>query len=470
MSYLNENFLLPNKTAQRLFHEVAAQQPIMDYHCHLIPEQLANNVGFSNLSDMWLGGDHYKWRAMRAAGEPEALITGKDSSPKEKFDAWARTVPQTVRNPLHHWTHLELKRCFNTDLVLSPKTADAIWEIANAKIAESSFTTQNICKKFDIRAVGTTDDPIDNLEHHIAFNASGHQTKMFPTFRPDKGMITTDVASWNAWTDQLAASACSRIDSAAAFIAALKARHDFFHENGCRLSDHGLEACPYIPCSDADAAAIFNKLSAEQALNSSEAEQWMTYIMQHVARWNAARGWTLQFHIGPIRNTNTKQFKQLGPDTGYDAMLDEPVIRKFAAFLDSLAIDDALPKCIFYHINPTMLYALATLMGSYQDGVTPGKMQLGSGWWHVDTLDGMRTQIEVLSSVGLLSRFVGMLTDSRSFLSFPRHEYFRRILCGIIGQDVEAGLIPNDPELLDNLITGICYRNAHKYFNFPGLV
>ncbi len=469
MSYLNENFLLPNETAERLFHEVAANQPIMDYHCHLPPQQLAGNVGFSNLSDMWLGGDHYKWRAMRAAGEPEALITGKDSSPKAKFDAWARTVPQTVRNPLHHWTHLELKRYFNTDLVLSPRTADAIWELANAKIAESSFTTQNICKEFDIRAVGTTDDPVETLEHHIAFNGSGHLTKMLPTFRPDKAMLTADVAGWNAWTDQLGSSADSTIDSADALITALKARHDYFHINGCRLSDHGLEACPYIPCSDADAAAIFNKLRAEQALDSTEAEQWMTYIMQHVARWNAARGWTLQFHIGPIRNNNTKMYNQLGPDTGYDSMLDEPVIRKFAAFLDSLAVDDALPKCIFYHINPNMLYALATLMGSYQDGVTPGKMQLGSGWWHVDTLDGMRTQIEVLSSVGLLSKFVGMLTDSRSFLSFPRHEYFRRILCGIIGQDVEAGLIPNDEELLDTLVAGICYGNAQRYFNFPGV-
>ena len=467
MSYLHDNFLLPNKTAERLYHEVAAHQPIMDYHCHLDPAEVAGNVGFPNLAEMWLGGDHYKWRAMRAAGEPEELVTGKDADPKAKFDAWARTIPQTVRNPLHHWTHLELKRYFDIDTVLSPDTADAIWEEANAKIAEESFTTLGICEQFDIRAIGTTDDPTDTLEHHIAFAQSGHQTKMFPTYRPDKAMITTDLPAWNAWTDKLAEVSGETMDSAENFISALKARHDFFHENGCRLSDHGLENCPFFPCTPSEATHIFNKLRNEEEPNAMEMEQWMTYIMQHVGRWNAARGWTMQLHIGPIRNNNTKMFKQLGPDTGYDSMLDEPIIRKMTAYLDSLATEDALPKCIFYHINPAMLYPLATLMGSYQDGITAGKMQLGSGWWHVDTLDGMRTQINALSSVGLISKFVGMLTDSRSFLSFPRHEYFRRLLCGIIGQEVEEGLIPNDQGLLDNLIEGICFKNAQDYFAFP---
>lgn len=469
MSYLNKNFLLGNETAERLFHEVAVNQPIMDYHCHLDPAEVAGDVHFSNLSDMWLGGDHYKWRAMRAAGEPEELITGKDSSPKEKFDAWARTVPQTVRNPLHHWTHLELKRYFDCDLVLSPKTADAIWEQANAIISSDRFSTQAICKDFDIRAIGTTDDPIDTLEHHIEFNGSGHTTKMFPTFRPDKAMLTTSVPAWNTWADQLANVTGQALQTAADFINALKARHDFFHVNGCRLTDHGLEACPYAPCRDSDAEVIFKKLRAGESLTAIEAEQWMTYIMQAVARWNTARGWTMQLHLGPIRNNNTPMFKKLGPDTGYDSMLDEPVARKTVAFLDSLAIDEALPKIIFYHINPANLYPLATLMGSYQGGGTAGKMQLGSGWWHVDTLDGMRTQMDVLSSVGLLSQFVGMLTDSRSFLSFPRHEYFRRLLCGVIGQDVEAGLIPNDEEMLDKLVADICFNNAQRYFNFPGV-
>lgn len=466
MSYLHENFLLPNKTAQRLFHEIAANQPIMDYHCHLPPQAVASNARFPDLAEIWLGGDHYKWRAMRACGEPEELITGKASSPKEKFDAWARTVPQTVRNPLHHWTHLELQRYFDTDLVLSPKTADKIWELANAKIAEKSFNVHNICKQFDIRVIGTTDDPIDSLEHHIAFNSTDNSTKMFPTYRPDKAMITTNVEAWNTWTDKLA-NVCDRtLDSAVDFISALKERHEYFHEHGCRLTDHGLELCPYVPCSELEAEGIYKKLRKSEHLNATEAEQWMTYVLQHVALWNSDAGWTMQYHIGPIRNNNTPMFEKLGPDTGYDSMLDEPVARKFVAFLDALEKKGAQPKSIFYHINPTQLYPLATLMGSYQGGV-PGKMQLGSGWWHVDTLDGMRTQMEVLSSVGLFSKFVGMLTDSRSFLSFPRHEYFRRLVCNIVGTDVEAGLIPDDADLLNPLIEGICFKNAETYFNFP---
>jgi len=468
MNYLHENFLLPNKTAQRLFHEVAANQPIMDYHCHLPPEAIANNARFPDLAEIWLGGDHYKWRAMRAAGEPEELITGS-AAPKEKFDGWARTVPQTVRNPLHHWAHLELKRYFKTDLVLSPKTADEIWELANARLAEDSFNVHNICKQFDIRAIGTTDDPIDTLEHHVAHNAGELKTKIFPTYRPDKAMITSNVQAWNEWTDRLGVVCGKSIDSAADLIDALKARHDFFNEVGCRLTDHGIEYCPFSPCSDEQAEAIFKKLRSGQTINPEESDQWMTLLLQHVGRWNAAKGWTMQFHLGALRNGNSNMFKKLGPDTGFDSIFDEPIIRKFAGFLDSLAITEELPKCIFYHLNPAHFMPLATLMGSYQDGSVPGKMQLGSGWWHVDTLDGMRQQIEVLSSVGLFSRFVGMLTDSRSFLSFPRHEYFRRLVCSIIGTDVEAGLIPDDKELLDELIKGICFNNAKNYFDFPGV-
>ena len=282
-------------------------------------------------------------------------------------------------------------------------------------------------------------------------------------------MLTANIQGWNEWTDALANVSGLTINSAITFVEALKARHDYFHEHGCRLTDHGLELCPYIPCSNEDAEAIYKKLRSGLALDTNEAEQWMTFILQHVARWNAAKGWTMQFHIGSIRNNNTGMFKKLGPDSGYDSMLDEPVARKFVAFLDSLALTDELPKSIFYHLNPNQLYPLATLMGSYQDGSVPGKMQLGSGWWHVDTMDGMRTQMEVLSSVGLFSKFVGMLTDSRSFLSFPRHEYFRRLICNIIGNDVEAGLIPDDKAMLDTLIADICFGNAKRYFNFPGI-
>lgn len=466
MKYLHKDFLLPNKTAQRLYHEVAAEQPIIDYHCHLPPEEVAGDVSFESITQVWLGGDHYKWRAMRAAGEPEELVTG-DADPKDKFFAWARTVPKTIRNPLHHWTHLELKRCFDCDLVLSPDTAEEIWELTNAKLAGPDFTTRNLLKKFDVRVVGTTDDPTDTLEHHAAFATSGHPTKMCPTYRPDKGIITTDLAVWNAWADKLSEVSGKTLASVGDFVDALKQRHDFFHENGCRLTDHGLESCPFIPCSDSEAAAIFKKLRNGDEPTASEAEQWMTYILQQVGRWNAEKGWTMQFHIGPIRNNNSRMSQKLGPDTGYDSMLDEPVARKTIGLLDSLEREEKLPKCIFYHVNPTMLYPLATLMGSFQDGKTAGKMQLGSGWWHVDTLDGMRSQIETLSSVGLLSQFVGMLTDSRSFLSYPRHEYFRRLLCNIVGTDVEAGLIPNDKALLDNLVANICYGNADRYFGFP---
>lgn len=466
MSYLHSDFLLPNRTAQRLFHEVAAKQPIIDYHCHLPPGEVAGDIGFENLTEIWLGGDHYKWRAMRAAGESEKFVTG-DADPKEKFMAFARTMPKTIRNPLHHWAHLELKRYFDCDLVLSPATAEEVWELTNAKLAETDFTTQNILRKFDLRVVGTTDDPVDSLEHHQTFAASEHPTRMCPTFRPDKAMITTDLDRWNDYIDRLADTVEGQLDSAADLLAALKDRHDYFHENGCRLTDHGLETCPFAPCSAEKAETIFKKLRDGHHPDAQETEQWMTHVLQHIGRWNAARGWTMQFHVGAIRNTNRRMFEKLGADTGYDSMLEEPLTRKFAGLLDSLACEDALPKCIFYHLNPSFFYPLGTLMGSFQDGITVGKMQLGSGWWHLDTLDGMRTQIETLSSIGLLSQFVGMLTDSRSFLSYPRHEYFRRLLCNIIGSDVEAGLIPNDTELLDGLIRDICYENANRYFGFP---
>jgi glucuronate isomerase len=467
--YLHDDFLLSTGTARRLFHEVAAGQPIIDYHCHLPAEEVAGDARFGNLADIWLGGDHYKWRAMRAAGVPEEIITGKDADPKERFLAWARTLPQAIRNPLHHWAHLELKRYFDCDLVLSGDTADEIWELANAKLGEPGFTTRGILKKFDVRALGTTDDPADTLEHHLVFAESGETVKMFPTFRPDKAMQTADPEAWKVWTTKLAAAAGKEIGDLSSFVGALEARHGFFHEQGCRLSDHGIDFCPFAPCGERQAGVLFGKLMSGEFLTPEESEQWQTFVLQTVGRWNAARGWTMQFHLGAIRNTNRRMFDKLGPDTGYDAMHDEPVVRKLAAFLDSLAATDELPKCIFYHVNPSALYPLATLMGCFQDGKTAGKMQLGSGWWHVDTLDGMRTQMEALSSVGLLSRFVGMLTDSRSFLSFPRHEYFRRLVCRIIGEDVEAGLIPDDKDLLDATVRGICFENARAYFQFPGV-
>ena len=467
MSYLNENFLLSNKTAQRLFHEIATHQPIFDYHTHLSPQDVAENAGFGDLADIWLSGDHYKWRAMRAAGIPEELVTGKDSDPKERFLAWARTVPQTIRNPLHHWTHLELKRYFNCDLVLSESTAEDIWAIANEQLASDKFRVHNILTDFKIHAVGTTDDPLDKLEHHTAFAKTDHPTRLCPTFRPDGAMLTADLNAWNQWADRLAALTANSLADASGYIAALKLRHDYFHDCGGRFSDHDVNTFPYAPCSDKEADQIFAKLRAEQTLSNLEDEQWRTFILQHVARWNAARGWAMQFHIGVIRRPNTRIRLKLGADTGHDAMYDDGVVTKMAPFLDSLDVEEALPKCIFYHVNPAALYPIAVMMGAFQDGKIAGKMQLGSGWWHLDTLHGMTQQMETLSSVGLFPQFIGMLTDSRSFLSFPRHEYFRRLLCNIIGRDVEAGLIPDDADVLDQLVKGICIDNAKSYFSLP---
>jgi glucuronate isomerase len=464
MSYLNDNFLLTNQTSKRLFHDVASDQSIIDYHTHLAPDEVAQNTRFGNIADIWLGGDHYKWRAMRAAGESEDLITNPNADPRDKFNAWARTVPQLVRNPLHHWTHLELKRYFDCDLVLSPRTADAIWELTNEQLAGEHFRPQQILKDFKIEAVGTTDDPADDLEHHIAFNKSEHPTRLCPTFRPDRAMLTGDLQGWNEWADKLATLSGMLIRDASSYLAALKTRHDFFHECGGRFSDHDVNHFPYAPCSEKDADAIFHKLRSQTALTELENEQWWTYILQHIARWNSARGWAMQFHIGVIRRPNTRIREKLGADTGHDSVYDNGIIDKMAPFLDSLDKEDALPKCVFYHVNPAMLHPIAVLMGAFQDGKTAGKMQLGSGWWFLDTIEGMRLQMNTLSGVGLISKFVGMLTDSRSFLSFPRHEYFRRILCELIGQDVENGLIPNDAELLDSLIRDICSNNARNYF------
>lgn len=466
MVLIHDDFLLGGPSARTLFHEYAAAVPIIDYHCHLPPAEVAGNVGFPSIAEIWLGGDHYKWRAMRAAGIDERFCTG-DADPKDKFLAWARTVPQLVRNPLYHWTHLELKRYFDCDLILSESTAEEIWSLTNERLADPSFTTQNILRQFRVRVLGTTDDPVDSLEYHEAFAKSGHPTRMFPTFRPDKAMDTTDIALWQQWTARLAAAAGSEIRSAADFAAALESRHAFFHSQGCRLSDHGIEACPFAPCTEEDAGSIHQKLSVGRPLDRLEAEKWSTWVLQNVGRWNAQRGWTMQFHLGALRNANSRMLRRLGPDKGYDSVFDEPIVRSLASFLDSLEASGELPKCIFYHVNSAYLEPLATLMASFQDGLTPGKMQLGSGWWHLDTLDGMTRQINVLSSVGLLSRFVGMLTDSRSFLSFPRHEYFRRLVCRIVGADVDAGLIPDDPDLLGPLIRGICYENARSYFGFP---
>lgn len=465
MAYLDENFLLHSPTALRLFHEVAKDQPIIDYHCHLSPREIATNHRWGNLSEIWLGGDHYKWRLMRANGVDEDLITG-DSSPREKFQAWAETVPYTLRNPIHHWTHIELQRYFGIDLMLSPDTADEIWERANAKLAEPDFCVHGILKKFDVRVVGTTDDPADPLDDHEAIAKSGLKTVVAPTFRPDKALLVDRPDLLEPWLLKLEGISDINITHFSDLLAALQKRHDDFHAAGARLSDHGIDRMPNLPCTDVEAAMIFDKARAGKAATPEEKEKFSFYLMVFFGQLDAARGWTKQLHLGAFRNVNSRGFQRLGPDTGYDTIGDTQQGAALMNYLDALAREDALPKTVLYNLNPRDNYLFACLTGAFQDGTFPGKIQFGSGWWFLDQKNGMELQLDALSATGLLSRFVGMLTDSRSFLSFPRHEYFRRILCNLIGSEADRGELPDDFDALSKLISDICFANAKRHFGF----
>jgi glucuronate isomerase len=463
--FLSEDFLLLNETARRLYHEYAAAMPIFDYHCHLPVAEIAADKRFVNLTRIWLNGDHYKWRAMRTNGISEHYITG-DAGDREKFAAWAATVPKTLRNPLYHWTHLELKRYFGiSDRLLAPQTADAIYDHCRQLLPTAAFSTRNLLKKMQVTVVCTTDDPVDTLEHHQTMAAdSGMAVKILPAFRPDRAIGVEDPAAFNQWIDQLATVSGLVIDDYAAFIAALKSRHDFFHLNGCRLSDHGLER-PYADAFDETTIIqLFARLRRGEALNRREHGQFKTAVLLELARMDAERGWTQQFHFGALRNTNTRAFHQLGPDTGYDTIGDFEMARPLARFLDILEQEGRLARTILYILNPRDNELVATMIGNFQDGSIAGKIQFGSGWWFNDQKDGMIRQIDALSNMGLLSRFVGMLTDSRSFLSFPRHEYFRRVLCNLLGTDVENGELPHDMALIGGMVQDICYRNATRYF------
>jgi glucuronate isomerase len=465
--FIHDDFLLSTRTARRLYHEHAAPQAIFDYHCHLSPADIATNRRFANLWEIWLEGDHYKWRAMRTNGEPERFCTG-DASPYDKFLAWARTVPHTLRNPLYHWTHLELKRVFGIGTLLDPKSAPRIWKQANEKLARGPLTTQDILRAFRVTLVGTTDDPADRLEHHAAFAASGHPTRMVPTFRPDKAMAVHQPEAFRAWLARLADTVGREARTLDDLLEALKSRHDFFAALGCRATDHGLEhACADFPTA-AEAAAIFRRARAGKAATPEERVRFASHLMLHVGRWNAEKGWVMQLHLGPLRNNNTRLFRAVGPDTGFDSIGDFEQARPLSRFLDRLDQENALPRTILYNINPRDNYVMATMCGNFQDGSVPGKIQFGSGWWFLDQKEGMEWQINALSNLGLLSRFVGMITDSRSFLSFPRHEYFRRILCALIGQDVEAGLLPRDFRRLGELVENVCHHNAAAYFGAGG--
>ncbi len=436
----------------------------MDYHCHLPPKDIAENRQFANLFEIWLEGDHYKWRAMRANGVAERFCTG-DATPYEKFEAWARTVPHTLRNPLFHWTHLELKRYFGIDELLDESTARSIWDRANEQLATDSLRVHGIFEKFKVRATCTTDDPTDDLRYHQQIAASGLATKVFPTFRPDKALNVHLPELFLPWLGKLAAASNIDISTFSRFLDAIKSRHDFFHSLGGRLSDHGLNHCYADFCSDDDAASIFDRALHGQAASPEEQGQFASYLMLYFGRLDAAKGWTKQLHLGARRNNSTRLFRTIGPDAGFDSMGDWSQADALGAYLDRLDQDNALPRTIIYNVNPVDNYAFASMIGNFQDGTIAGKVQFGSAWWFVDQKEGMEMQLNALSNCGLLSRFVGMLTDSRSFLSYPRHEYFRRTLCNLLGTDMENGLLPDNDEWVGGMVRNICYANASQYLN-----
>jgi glucuronate isomerase len=465
--FLDENFLLQTDTAVELFHEHAKTQPIIDYHCHLPPDQVANNHRFRSLTEIWLDGDHYKWRAMRADGVPERFCTG-DASDWEKFEAWARTVPHTLRNPLYHWTHMELKNPFGIrDTLLGPDTARAVYDKCNTLLAGDDFTTQGLLRRFNVLVVCSTDDPVDNLEPHLQHARNPRAfTKLLPTWRPDKALAFHDLPTWNRWVEKLEAASGVSVGNLASFLDALKRRHDFFHQSGCRSSDHGLDRVFAAPYTAAEVEAAFGKARAGKELGPDEMEKLRSALLYDFAVMDHARGWVQQYHLGALRNNNTRALRTLGADTGFDSVGDFPQGVALARFLDRLDSTNQLAKTILYNLNPADNEVFATVVGNFQDGSSPGKMQYGSAWWFLDQLDGMERQMNALSNMGLLSRFVGMLTDSRSFLSYSRHEYFRRLLCNMIGTDVERGLLPKDQALLGALVQDVCFRNARQYFGF----
>jgi glucuronate isomerase len=464
-SFLDEDFLLSTETASRLYHEHGVVQPIFDYHTHLSAADIAGNRRFNNLHEVWLEGDHYKWRAMRANGVPEQFCTG-DATPYEKFLAWAKTVPYTLRNPLYHWTHLELQRYFGIADLLNEHTAPAVWEAANGILA-GGLTTQAILKKFRVHVVCTTDDPTDDLRHHRALAEANLPFQVFPTFRPDQALRLDQAAIFLDWLQKLSAAANVDVHNLASLLHGLSRVHEYFHWHGCRLSDHGLERCPAAPCSETVAAQIFAKALDQRPISPEERERYQSFLMLYFAHLDAEKGWTKQLHLGARRNVSTSALHVLGPDTGFDTIGDYPQGAALSAYLDALEMENALPQMVLYNSNPADTPVFAAVAGSFQSGETPAKIQYGPAWWFLDQKDGISAQINALSNYGLLSHFVGMTTDSRSFLSFTRHEYFRRILCDILGNDARRGEIPMEPALMGGMLEDICFRNAARYFGLP---
>jgi len=463
--FLDENFLLQTETAQRLYHQHAAKMPILDYHCHINPKDIADDRMFKNMTEIWLYGDHYKWRAMRTNGVDERFCTG-DASDWEKFEKWAETVPHTLRNPLYHWTHLELKRFFGVEEVLSPKNARKIYDYCNEKLNSAAYSCRNIIRMANVKTICTTDDPVDTLEYHQQIKEDGFEVAVLPAWRPDKAMMVEDPVSFNHYINKLEEAAGEDIQSFEDLMDALDARHQYFHDNGCRLSDHGLDTAFAEAYTEAEIKAIFKKVRGGNHLTEAEILKFKSCMLYEFGIMDHSRGWTQQFHIGAQRNNSTRLFNKLGPDTGFDSIGDKPVAESLARLLDRLDQENKLCKTILYNLNPRDNELYATMIGNFQDGSVPGKIQYGSGWWFLDQQDGMKKQMNALSNLGLLSRFVGMLTDSRSFLSYTRHEYFRRTLCNLLGTDVENGEIPADMELLGSMVENISYNNAKSYFKF----
>lgn len=464
--FINDDFMLTNDFARELYHESAEKMPIIDYHCHLVPKMIADNYQFRDLTEVWLGGDHYKWRAMRGNGVPEEFITGNRSS-YEKFEKWAETVPYTMRNPLYHWTHLELARVFGVYDILNPQTARKIYDTCSEKLQTEEYRGQALMKMFNVKVVCTTDDPVDSLEYHKYISEHPFGVKVLPAWRPDKAMVIEKPEQYRAYISRLSEVSGVEIRTYADLLDALRKRHDFFASMGCRLSDHGLENFYAADFTEQEIEKIFKNTLDGKMPDEEEILKFRSAILLDFARMDWEKGWVQQFHIGAIRDNNTRMFNILGPDTGYDAIHDVSCAAAGHKFLNRLAMEDKLTKTILYNLNPKDNEVLATMAYTFNDGTVAGKMQLGSGWWFLDQEDGMRKQLNALSALGLLSRFVGMLTDSRSFLSYPRHEYFRRILCSVVGEDIEKGKLPrSEMGFIHQMIKDISYNNAARYFDF----
>jgi len=466
-AFIHDDFLLDTPAARELYHRYAAALPIIDYHCHLPPKEIADDIRWGSIGALWLGGDHYKWRAMRSAGINERFCTG-DATDWEKFEQYAAVMPKLLRNPLYHWSHIELARYFGiSDRLLNRETARGIYDRCNTMLAQPDFSCRGLMKKSKVEVVCTTDDPVDSLEHHIAIAADkSFDIQVRPTWRPDRALIIDQPAAFAAWLDALEKASGLSVSSLADLLQALQKRHDFFASCGCRLSDRGVDTVWAEDCTERDASLIFAKARAGGAVSPDEAVRYKSFLLHELAVMDAAKGWTMQIHYGALRGANSRMKKLLGADCGFDSIGDQPVAADLAKHLDRLDLAGILPKTIIYNLNPRDNELVATMLGNFQDGVTPGKIQFGSGWWFLDQIDGMTRQIESLSQLGLLSQFVGMLTDSRSFLSYTRHEYFRRVLCNILGNDVEHGRLPKDFSLVGELVSDVSYHNARRYFRF----